>query len=91
MTGSLRFAIWLRLAVRAPLPWRARSTGRRFTGPSPFARFALEHIGEPIKAPVLSPARDPRACEEAFGQTPPFGPLAPPPEPAFELDPRVTW
>lgn len=70
----------------ARLSWRARSTGRRFTGPSPFARVALEHIGEPIKAPVLSPARGPPACVEALDQTPPFDPLAPAPEPAFELD-----
>jgi len=51
----------------------------------------LEHIGEPTKAPVLSPARGPPAWEEAFDQTPVFDPLAAAPEPAFEFDQTVTW
>jgi hypothetical protein len=48
------------------------------------------HIGEPTTAPVLSPARGPPACEEAFDQTPLFDPLAPAPEPAFEFDQCAT-
>ena len=51
----------------------------------------LAHIGEPTKAPVLSPARDPPAGEEAFDQTPVFDPLAAAPEPTFEFDQTVTW
>ncbi len=50
----------------------------------------LEHIGEPTRAPVLSPARGPPASE-SFDQTPLFDPLAPAPEPTFEFDQRVTW
>jgi len=51
----------------------------------------LAHIGEPTKAPVLSPARDPPAWDEAFDQTPVFDPLAAAPEPTFEFDQTVTW
>jgi len=51
----------------------------------------LAHIGEPTKAPVLSPARGPPAWEEAFDQSPVVDPLAPAPEPAFEFDQTVTW
>ena len=51
----------------------------------------LAHIGEPTKAPVLSPARGPPAWEEVFDQTPVFDPLAAAPEPAFEFDQTVTW
>jgi len=49
----------------------------------------LDHIGEPTKAPVLSPARGPPAWE-AFDQTPIFDPQAPAPEPAFDFDQTVT-
>ena len=42
----------------------------------------LEHIGEPTKAPVLSPARGPPAGE-TFDQSPVFDPVAPAPAPAF--------
>ncbi len=51
----------------------------------------LEHIGEPTKPPVLSPARGPPAWEETFNQTPAFDPLAAAPEPALEFDQTVTW
>ena len=51
----------------------------------------LAHIGEPTKAPVLSPARDPPAWAEAFDQTSVSDPLAAAPEPAFEFDQTVTW
>ncbi len=50
----------------------------------------LEHIGEPTKPPVLSPARGPPTWE-TFDQTPVFDPLAPAPAPAFEFDQNVTW
>ncbi len=50
----------------------------------------LEHIGEPPKPPVLSPARGP-PTGETFDQSPVFDPLAPAPEPAFEFDQTVTW
>ena len=50
----------------------------------------LEHIGEPTKAPVLSPARGPPAGE-TFDQSPLFDPVAPAPAPAFEFDQTVTW
>ncbi len=50
----------------------------------------LEHIGEPTRPPVLSPARGPPAWE-TFDQTPVFDPLAAAPEPAFEFDQTVTW
>ena len=49
----------------------------------------LQHIGEPTKAPVLSPARGPPAGE-TFDQSPVFGPVAPAPAPAFEFDQRLT-
>jgi len=59
------------------------------TDTAPVTRI-LAHIGEPTKAPVLSPARGPPAWEEAFDQTPVFE-LAAAPEPAFEFDQTVTW
>ena len=51
----------------------------------------LEHIGEPTKAPVFSPARGPPAWDEGFDQTPVFDPAAAAPEPVFEFDQTVTW
>jgi hypothetical protein len=51
----------------------------------------LQHIGEPTKAPVLSPARGPPAWEKTFDQTPVFDPTAAAPAPAFEFDQTVTW
>jgi len=50
----------------------------------------LAHIGESTKPPVHSPARGSPAWEEAFDQTPVFDPVAPVPEPDFELDQTVT-
>ena len=50
----------------------------------------LEHIGEPTKPPVLSPARGPPSWE-TFDQTPVFDPVAPAPAPAFQFDQTVTW
>jgi len=50
----------------------------------------LAHIGQPTKAPVLSPARG-SPTWETFDQTPVFDPVAPAPEPAFEFDQTVTW
>ena len=50
----------------------------------------LEHIGEPTRAPVLSPARGPPTWD-TFDQTSVFDPLAAAPEPAFEFDQTVTW
>ena len=50
----------------------------------------LQHIGEPIKAPVLSTARDPPAWE-TFDQTPVLDPVAPAPEPGYQFDQTVTW
>ena len=50
----------------------------------------LEHIGEPAKAPVLSPARGSPAGE-TFDQTPVFDPTAVVPEPDFEFDQTVAW
>jgi len=64
----------------APRPRRYRARRPRI----------LAHIGDPTKAPVLSPARGPPAWD-TFDQTPLFDPLAPPPEPTFEFDQRVTW
>jgi hypothetical protein len=52
--------------------------------------WILAHLGEPTKAPVLSPARGPPAWE-TFDQTPVFDPLAPAPEPAYEFDQTLTW
>ncbi len=49
----------------------------------------LQHIGEPTKAPVISPARGPPAWE-TFNQTTVFAPVAPAQEPAFEFDQTVT-
>jgi hypothetical protein len=51
----------------------------------------LEHIGEPTKAPVLSPARGSPAWEETFDHTPVFDPTASAPEPALEFNQTVTW
>jgi hypothetical protein len=51
----------------------------------------LQHIGEPTKAPLLSPTRGPPAWEETFDQIPIFDPTAAAPEPAFEFDQTVTW
>jgi len=51
----------------------------------------LEHIGEPSKAPVLSPAHGPPAWEETFDQTLVFDPTAAAPEPVFEFDPTAGW
>ena len=51
----------------------------------------LEHIGEPTRAPVLSPARGPPTWDEGFDQTPVFDPASAAPEPVFEFDQRVAW
>ncbi len=50
----------------------------------------LQHIGEPPRAPLLSPARGPPAGE-TFDQSPVFDPLAPAPEHAFEFNQSLTW
>ena len=50
----------------------------------------LQHIGEPTRPPVLSPARGPPAGV-TFDQSPVFDPVAPAPAPAFEFDQRLTW
>ena len=59
------------------------------TDPASVTRI-LRHIGEPPKAPVLSPACGPSTWE-SFDQTPVLDPLALAPEPAFEFDQTVTW
>jgi hypothetical protein len=51
----------------------------------------LEHIGEPTKAPVLSPARGRPAWDESFDQTPVFDSTAAAPEPICEFDQSVSW
>ena len=50
----------------------------------------LEHIGEPTKPPMLSPARGPPSWE-TFDQTPVFDPVTPASAPEFEVDQTVTW
>jgi len=42
----------------------------------------LEHLGEPTRAPPVSPARGPPGWEEDFDQTLVFDPTAPAHEPA---------
>jgi hypothetical protein len=51
----------------------------------------LQHIGEPTKAPVLSPARGPPAWDDGFDQTAVFDPAAAAPQPVFEFDQTATW
>ncbi len=51
----------------------------------------LEHIGEPAKPPLLSPARGPPPAEAAFDQSPLLDPVAPASAPDFEFDQTVTW
>jgi len=51
----------------------------------------LEYLGEPTRLPPVSPARGPPGWAQVFDQTPVFDPVAPTPEPDYELDQRVTW
>jgi hypothetical protein len=51
----------------------------------------LEHLGEPTRAPPVSPARGPPAWEGRLDQSPAYDPTAPAPVPEYELDQRVSW
>ncbi len=60
------------------------------TETAPVTRI-LEHIGEPAKPSLLSPARGPLPAEAAFDQSPVFGPVVPASAPEFEFDQTATW
>ena len=51
----------------------------------------LEHLGEPTRAPPVSPARGPPGWEGMFDQSAVFDPAAPAPAPDYEFDQRVSW
>ena len=51
----------------------------------------LEHVGEPLRPPRLSPACGPPGAEGVFDKSPDFDPLAPAPESAFQFDQTMTW
>ena len=58
---------------------------------TPSVRAILEHIGEPTRPPILSPARDPPAGEDPSADIDAdYDPLAQP-EPEVEFDQRVQW
>jgi len=72
-------------------PWGAELRIIAFITETTSVSRILEHIGEPTKAPLLSPARGPPAWNESFDQTPVFDPTAAAPEPIFEFDQSVSW
>jgi hypothetical protein len=49
----------------------------------------LEHRGEPLRPPQVSPPRGPTAWEDIIDQSSGFDPLAAAPEPVFEFDQTV--
>jgi hypothetical protein len=89
--GAVRLA---RIYDAFPLACPGCQTGMRliaFVTDSAAITRILDHLGEPIRPPPVSPARGPPGWEERFDPTPVFDPTAPAPEPDYEFDQRVTW
>ena len=51
----------------------------------------LGHLGLPIEAPRVAPARGPPDDSPGLNQAPHFDPSAPDPVPEYEFDQRVSW
>ena len=56
----------------------------------PTVRAILAHLGEPIRPPVIAPARAPPLWDRPEGGQGDFDPYAQP-EPAYEFDQRIAW
>lgn len=63
-----------------------------FINEGPVIRQILGHLGEPISAPILTPARGPPLWElPVTGQPEREADLQAQPAPAYEFDQRVAW
>ena len=51
----------------------------------------LQHLGEPVQPPPVSPARGPPEWAAPFDQSPAFDPSAAEPAPSFEFDQTLSW
>jgi hypothetical protein len=82
---------------QSPSPVLVRASGAQ--GPGLLDILALQssvkailgHLGLPIEAPRVAPARGPPDDSPGLNQAPHFDPSAPDPVPEYEFDQRVSW